>query len=403
MKFAHMADCHIGAWRDPKLKDLSIDAFVKAIRISIDHKVDFIIIAGDLFNTALPGIDNLKTAVKSLKELKEKNIAVYIIPGSHDFSPSGKTMIDVLEEAGLVINVVKGHVQEGKLHLHFTQDEKTGVKITGMLGKRGILEKSYYEKLDHESLEKEQGKKIFIFHGPIRELMGAENSPMEAYDLSYMPKGFEYYAGGHVHIIKEYSDSNYKKVVYPGPLFPASFSELEKLGCGGFFIYDNGRIIREEINIKNVFTVKIDAENKSPEEVEKTIYEKTAKKEFVNTIVLMRVSGKLKTGKTSDIHFKEITSDIYSQGAFFVMRNTNKLISEEFEEIKIDEKTVDDVEDSLIKEHLQQIKVSGFTSEKEYAVTKELIHIFEQEKHEGEKVYEYDERVRKDADKLLDV
>ena len=31
MKFAHMADVHIGAWRDPKLRDLSTLAFIKAI------------------------------------------------------------------------------------------------------------------------------------------------------------------------------------------------------------------------------------------------------------------------------------------------------------------------------------------------------------------------------------
>jgi DNA repair exonuclease SbcCD nuclease subunit len=403
MKFAHMADCHIGAWRDPKLKDLPIQAFVKALHISQEQHVDFIIIAGDLFNTALPGIDNLKTVVKSLKELKEANIPVYIIPGSHDFSPSGKTMIDVLEEAGLVVNVVKGTAHDGKLRLKFTVNTKTDVKITGMLGKAGILEKHYYEVLDHVSLEHEQGKKIFIFHGPVRELMGMEFSAMDAYDLSFFPKGFEYYAGGHVHIVKEYSDAHYKNVVYPGPLFPASFSELEKLGCGGFFIYDNGKIRREEINIKNVFKVDIDADHATPEEIEAMIDDKISNKEFLNTIVLMRIAGKMKTGKTADIKFSEIFRKIYAQGAFSVMRNTSKLISEEYEEIKIDEKTADDVEDMIIREHLQQIKMKGLDSDKEYRMTKELIMAFEQEKHEGEKVYEYEDRVRKEADRLLDV
>ena len=39
MKFTHMADCHIGSWRDPKLKDISTHAFVKAIDISIKKKL----------------------------------------------------------------------------------------------------------------------------------------------------------------------------------------------------------------------------------------------------------------------------------------------------------------------------------------------------------------------------
>ena len=126
MKFAHMADVHIGSWRDPKLRDLSTEAFLKATLICVEQHVDFVLIAGDLFNTALPGIDNLKLVVKALRALRSQKIPVYIIPGSHDFSPSGKTMIDVLEEAGLVKNVVKGTVKDEKLFLKFTVDEKTG-------------------------------------------------------------------------------------------------------------------------------------------------------------------------------------------------------------------------------------------------------------------------------------
>ena len=71
MKFSHIADCHIGGWRDPKLKELNTQAFFEAVDTSIKKKVDFILIAGDLFNTALPGIDKLKDVVRKFKELKE--------------------------------------------------------------------------------------------------------------------------------------------------------------------------------------------------------------------------------------------------------------------------------------------------------------------------------------------
>ena len=96
MKFAHMADCHIGSWRDPKLRDISTHAFVKAIDMSIKEKVDFILIAGDFFNTSFPRLDNLKSVVTKLRQLKEIGIPVYIVPGSHDYSASGKTILDVL-------------------------------------------------------------------------------------------------------------------------------------------------------------------------------------------------------------------------------------------------------------------------------------------------------------------
>src|SRR3989339_1081014 len=157
MKFAHLADCHIGSWRDPKLRDVSTKAFIRAIDICIERNVDFILISGDLFNTSLPAIDNLKQVVIKLKELKDNGISVYAIAGSHDFSPSGKTMLDVLEGAGLLVNVAKGQLEEDKLKLNFTVDKKTGAKITGLLGRRGNLEKGFYENLIKENLEKEEG------------------------------------------------------------------------------------------------------------------------------------------------------------------------------------------------------------------------------------------------------
>src|SRR3989338_1262560 len=131
MKFSHLADCHIGGWREPKLKNIAAEAFERAIDISIEQNVDFIVISGDLFNTSLPSIDGLKLVVKKLKELNDNYISVYMIAGSHDFSPSGKTMLDVLEQAGLVVNVAKGEEVNGKLRVKFTVEKKTGAKITG--------------------------------------------------------------------------------------------------------------------------------------------------------------------------------------------------------------------------------------------------------------------------------
>ena len=99
MRFAHFADCHVGGWQDPRMKDLTIAAFRKAVDERIARRVDFLLIAGDLFNTALPQIDLIKDVAGSLKKINDAGIKVYIIAGSHDFSPSRKTMLDVLEHS----------------------------------------------------------------------------------------------------------------------------------------------------------------------------------------------------------------------------------------------------------------------------------------------------------------
>lgn len=401
MKFAHIADCHIGSWREPKLRESSTKAFVKAIEKCKEEEVDFVLIAGDLFNTSLPPVDNLSIVVKKLKELKDSSIEVYIVAGSHDFSPSGKTMLDVLESAGLIINVAKGKVEDNKLYLNFTVNEKTNVKITGMIGKKGGLEKSYYESLVRQPLENEPGYKIFMFHTALTELKPKELDKMDSAPISFLPKGFDYYAGGHVHVVDKISLDSYKTVVFPGPLFPNSFAEVEKLQNGGFYIVEDEAIRYEPIVVNPVFSIKIDCENKNPEEIEQQILKEMKNKEFLNTIVTIRLSGQLKTGRPSDINFKEIFKKFHDKGAFFVMKNTNKLTSRDFEEVKVEAGGVDEVEERLINENTGKSGVFG--AEKEKKLIKEFMSTLSAEKLEGETAADFEKRIKKDIDEITGI
>ncbi|MBL7054945.1 DNA repair exonuclease [Candidatus Woesearchaeota archaeon] len=434
MKFAHLADCHIGSWRDPKLRDISTIAFIKTIDKCIEEKVDFVLIAGDLFNTSLPALDNLKLTVSKLKQLKDLDIPTYIIAGSHDFSPSGKTILDVLEEAGLLINVVKGEEIEGKLKLNFTTDNKTQAKITGLFGKKGSLEKAYYENLIKENLEQENGYKIFIFHSALTEFKPIDLKDMESHPISLLPKRFNYYAGGHPHYIFQKQEEDYGLISYPGPLFPNSFAELEKLERGGFYIAETTEVQSENssegdherecrlnnsqaqtptqpiktkitwhpIQIYNIEKIRIDCNNKTPEQIEEEIKNQVKDNEFNNTIVLIRLFGTLSSGKPSDINFREIYEIIYNKSAYFVMKNTNALTTKEFEEVKIDIKSVEDIESAIIKEHLGQIKVNSFTAEKEELLTKELIRILSQEKQDSTKL-DFENRIKEEVSKTLEI
>ncbi len=403
MKFAHMADCHIGSWTDPKMRSLNMEAFIRAVGKCIAEKVDFVLISGDLFNTSLPAIDSLKATVQKLRELRNNNIPVYIIAGSHDFSPTGKTMIDVLCEAGLCINVVKGEVSENKLKLKFTVDNKTGVKITGMLGKRGMLERSYYESIDKAGLEKEQGYKIFMFHTALTELKPKELEKMDSSPVSLLPKEFDYYAGGHVHIIKEAVLEGYKKIVYPGPLFPNNFRELEDLGTGGFYIIEDGNARYVPIQIYNTYNISIDCSHKSAEAVRQELTAEIRKHKFIKMIVLIRLKGSLSSGKQSDIDFREIFNMLYDKGAYFVMKNTSALSSAELEEVKLSSRSADDIESALIKEHLGKIKMGDMDVEKEEKLTKMLIRTLETEKQEGERVHDFEVRIREDMDRIMGI
>ena len=138
MKFGHMADCHLGGWADNDLRQLGLDSFSYAIDKCIAKRIDFLIIAGDLFDTSRPSIESLDYAVKKLKDLQKNNIPVYAVSGSHDYSPSGKTMLNVLESAGLLKRVDNISHDEKGYHIKVTTDEKTGANLYGVPGKKRI-------------------------------------------------------------------------------------------------------------------------------------------------------------------------------------------------------------------------------------------------------------------------
>ena len=214
---------------------------------------------------------------------------------------------------------------------------------------------------------------------------------------SLLPKGFDYYAAGHVHVKDIRNFPDHKNVVYPGPLFPNNFGELEK-GMGSFCIYDNGEIIPKSLDLAETFLLEIDCDGKTPDKVNEEILEKIKGQDFANTIILMRLSGKLSSGRPSDIDFKTLIGNMNLQGAYFVMKNTSKLTAPEFEEVQIQTANIEELEESIIQENLGQFKIEK--DEKELTVS--MMGLLNKEKDEGETNRDFEERVRRDIDKILE-
>ena len=154
-------------------------------------------------------------------------------------------LVDVLHSAGLFIKPVEFEQIRDKIRLKFIQDQKTVFKITGLSGRKSGLDSEYYNLLDMGSLESEEGIKVFLFHAPISELTPIDLAHGESIPLSLLPKGFKYYGGGHLHrrIEHKYDDGK-SMIIYPGPLFGSTFTDLEDTAEGekrGFYIinYDN--------------------------------------------------------------------------------------------------------------------------------------------------------------------
>ncbi|MFW6110615.1 MAG: metallophosphoesterase family protein [Thermoproteota archaeon] len=408
MKFAHMSDCHLGGWRDPVLKDLSMQCFQEAIDHCIQKKVDFILISGDLFDTSRPAIETMEQAVDKLQQARKAGIRIYVIEGSHDFSPTGKTMLKVLEKTGLFHRTVKGEAtSEGKLKLKFATDTPTGAKITGLVGRMGSLEREIYQKLERKNLEEEGGFKIFMFHTALDELKPEMYKHAEGIPLSLLPKGFHYYAGGHVHRRSKHNWEGYGPIVFPGPIFPTDFRELEDLESGGFYLVTvQDHEVEPEwqrLDLYQVLKIEIDAQERTPGSVEEEIHRRVEEAEVNDKIVLLRVEGTLSTGKPSDIHLREATSSLRRKGALVVKTKTSKLTAREYEEIKVSANSREELEDKLIQEHAGQHKLGGLAPQEQVELTKKVMAVLAEEQDTEETNRDYRRRMSENLISVLGI
>jgi len=382
MKFAHLGDCHLGGWKHPELKELNLKSFQYAIDKCIKYKVDFILITGDLFDSAYPSIEILKDSFFEFRKLREANIPVFLIAGSHDYSASGKSFLDVLEKAGFCRNTAAFIEKKDNIILEPTIFGN--VALYGYPGKKSGLE---IEEISKIKLQDSPGLfKILMLHTAIRSAV--PNPMIEAVDDSKLPK-VDYLALSHLHV-------NYSKEekVYSGPIFPNNLQELEELKAGSFYIFDNGKITREEIKLKEVFIVSLEV--KDALLATDTILQKLSKENVKDKIVILKISGSLEKGKTTDINFNKIESIARENGAYTLLKSTSKLHILE-SEIRFEQFSSDAIESEIIKkfELTNKNKFNSFILS--------LLKSLQVEKVEDERSMIFEERLISEINKVIGV
>ncbi|MFA7707359.1 MAG: DNA repair exonuclease [Candidatus Pacearchaeota archaeon] len=396
MKFAHLSDCHLGGWRQPELQELNIRSFESAIKTCIEEQVEFILFTGDLFDSAFPPIEILKETFSEFRKLKDAGIKSYVIAGSHDYSVSGKTFLEVLEKAGFceICKFEEQGTEENK-QIRLKPIIHKSYHIYGYPGKKSGLEVQDLRKIRIDEPYQDNFR-ILMLHTTIKEV--AKNLPIESIDLCDLPKA-DYYALGHIHINFE-KEINGKPAIYSGPTFPNNFKELEELKVGSFYIIDvegYTKIIRKEINLKNIELVEVELDN-SLTGTEKILSE-LEKRDLKDKIVLLKVYGNLAQGKTSDIKFQEIQDYLEKTGVFCFLKNTSKLEVEKIEplQIKLQTHEMEKVERILVKEYEKEnpSNLNEFISP--------LMEALSLERQEGEKSLIFEQRLVAGTSKVLGV
>lgn len=94
MKFIHCADVHLDTPLQGlaqysgapvhEIRNATRRAFEKVLSAAVTEKVDFMVIAGDLYDTGLKSFESALFFNKQMVELNEAGIDVYLIYGNHD-------------------------------------------------------------------------------------------------------------------------------------------------------------------------------------------------------------------------------------------------------------------------------------------------------------------------------
>lgn len=421
MRFAHLADCHIGAWRDIRLRELNIKSFENAIDKIIEEKLDFILISGDLFHVNIPDLESVRRIVDKIKEAKEQGINTYVVYGSHDYSPNATAIIDILTASGLLIKVMDAAMEGEKIKLNYIIDKKTGAKIAGISGRSYTLERDYYELLNRDSLEQEPGTKIFLMHSAINEIKPISAAYDTGIQASYLPKNLDYYAGGHIHEYIHEKMTDLPNIVYPGPMFGATFTDLEITAKGqkrGFVISEITETSTKVQLIPNEITkveyYPINGDNKTSQEVASILNELIGDIDPIDKILLFRIEGVLSFGHVTDIDWNQIRNNMNEKGAHYVYINRRGLATKETPDLTVEGDSPKEIEENVFKENLSDFKIpSSFNAEiKKWAETnyteilglelaKKLLEILKQEKQEGETSTNYNERLRTESFLIL--
>ncbi|MBS8262941.1 DNA repair exonuclease [Mesobacillus boroniphilus] len=227
VKFLHTADLHldspmVGLRHLPKaifhrLQESTFTALKNITDAAIKHEVDFVVIAGDLFDGEDRSIRAQAVLRNEMGRLADKGIKVYAIHGNHDHLGAKSVTIDFPDN----VHFFSDQVEKAD----FRKNDGTLVHLYGFsYPERHVMERwiERYKKVDGADFH------VGLLHGHFEGVSEhGKYAPFRLTDL--IDKDFDYWALGHIH--KKAVLSQLPYVVYPGNPQGRNRKELGEKGA----------------------------------------------------------------------------------------------------------------------------------------------------------------------------
>jgi DNA repair exonuclease SbcCD nuclease subunit len=213
------------------MRSASMEAFEKLIGLCLSKAVDFLLVAGDVYD----GADrSLRAQVKfrnGLKKLDDAGIRTFVVHGNHDALDTWSTTLD----------------WPGRVHIFKDRIETVSVERQGAVLSQ-IQGISYPQREERRNLSllfgrKGPGFQIGLLHANVGSDTGHEPyAPCSVEDLQ--KSGLDFWALGHVHRRKVvYEGSQW--AVYPGNTQGRNVRETGEKGCALVTVADDGDVAVE--------------------------------------------------------------------------------------------------------------------------------------------------------------
>jgi DNA repair exonuclease SbcCD nuclease subunit len=205
----HVSDTHLG-YRQYGLYERELDIYEtwrEVIETAIREHVDLVVHSGDLFDTSKPPPQAIREAIRGFRLLHDHGIPAVAVMGDHDVPKRRQLPPNaLLDELGLLRTLgLRGGGEAAKIRT------RRGVEIhvAGVTNQRGPAARQRL--LEHlRRLPRPEGVSLLLIHQTLQEV-----APEYELALGELPRGYSYYALGHIHLFKgwRYGDAY---AVYPG-------------------------------------------------------------------------------------------------------------------------------------------------------------------------------------------
>ncbi|MGO4887498.1 exonuclease SbcCD subunit D [Anaerobacillus sp. MEB173] len=227
IRFIHTADLHLdspfkGLNQLPakilkRVQESTFVALQKLVDLAIDENIDFLLIAGDLYDGEDRSLRAQSRFKKEMERLQEHNIQVYIIHGNHDHLSGKWAKLQWPDNVHFFGENVEG--------IPF---RKNGEIIAYIYGFSYPKQAVYEQMITQYEKHKEDVYHIGLLHGQIEG--NQDHDPYAPFSLKdLIDKGFDYWALGHIHKYQQLYDE--PLVIYPGNIQGRHIKETGEKGC----------------------------------------------------------------------------------------------------------------------------------------------------------------------------